>query len=297
MRPPSRRDRISAAALRITRAAARRVGLVVLRSNYSSPVPELRSLDPARWSAPLPIQGIDLRLDRQRDLLARLRPFFAEFYALLDDADVNGFDPANRMFGSFDAEALYAIVRDARPALVVEVGSGNSTLITARALEVNRDDGFPGEVVSIDPRPRLEMPPLSGHRHISGRAEDAAESLLRDLREDDVLFIDSSHVVRTGGDVNYLILELLPQLPPGVLVHFHDVFLPWDYPREDIIEGKYWTEQYLLQAFLIENPRFEVVLAAHALVRSGADGLQFVRGIDSSSPGSFWIRSMPREHS
>jgi hypothetical protein len=123
-------------------------------------------------------------------------------------------------------------------------------------------------------------------------ATDIALEEFAALDAGDVLFVDTTHTVKTGGDVNYLVLEALPALSPGVLVHFHDIFLPWEYPRLWLEKELYWAEQYLLQAFLAFNPRFEVLFAAHHLSRAAPDRL--ARTVPSFRPGkwpgAFWLR-------
>jgi hypothetical protein len=113
------------------------------------------------------------------------------------------------------------------------------------------------------------------------------------LRADDVLFVDSTHTVKLGSDVNFVILEVLPRLHAGVLVHFHDIFLPWEYPRSWFTEMQYfWAEQYLLQAFLAFNAEFEVMIPGQAVAREYPERLcrvipSFAEG---ASPGSMWLR-------
>src|SRR5206468_1730052 len=113
------------------------------------------------------------------------------------------------------------------------------------------------------------------------------------LGPDDVLFVDTTHTVKVGGDVNRVILDVLPTLAPGVHVHIHDIYLPWEYPREFLAERSfYWAEQFLLQAFLAFNDRFEILFGTHALVRRYPDRIRTLipgtgRGV---SPSAFWFR-------
>jgi hypothetical protein len=112
------------------------------------------------------------------------------------------------------------------------------------------------------------------------------------LGEHDVLFVDTTHTVKLGSDVNRIILDVLPELAPGVLVHFHDVFLPYEYPRTFLERRLYWNEQYLLQAFLAQNPAWEIVLPLHALVRERPEPLSTLVASfhPGSGPSAFWIR-------
>lgn len=267
-----------------------------MRRNYSSPIPDLERLDPRLWRRPHPLPGVDFDLEGQfRFLEGELAPIVAEFGAELAAGRVQGFDPENRMYGPGDAEVLFAMLRHLKPATVIEVGSGHSTLIAAAALRRNHDEGRPGRLVALDPAPRLpfsaEVSSMVDHR--AERIEEAPAELFDSLEAGDALFVDSSHVARLGGDVTRIVLDILPRLGQGVHVHFHDVFLPWEYPRRLAErEDKFWTEQYLLHAFLIGNRSYEVALALHALTR--ADRQRTAAVIPSlagdAAPGAFWLR-------
>ena len=127
------------------------------------------------------------------------------------------------------------------------------------------------------------------------KVEEVEFSFFDQLEADDILFIDTSHVVRTGGDVNYLFLELLPRLNPGVIVHVHDIFLPLEYPQKWVIQlRRFWTEQYLLQAFLAFNSEFEVLVSSAYLQTYHKADLQ--RLFPAYAPwqgGSFWMQRRP----
>jgi len=129
--------------------------------------------------------------------------------------------------------------------------------------------------------------------HIQSPVQDVDPAVFAELAENDVLFIDSSHVVRTGGDVNFLIFNVFPRLQPGVLVHVHDVFLPYEYPRRWIAAGN--TEQYLLLAFLAYNRAFEVIWPGHYMrMRHLREVMKvFPSCSERTHPGSFWLRRGP----
>ena len=192
-----------------------------------------------------------------------------------------------------DADLLYATVRSARPRLVIEVGSGFSTLVLDQAARRNAEDGAPARLVTIDPYPSPLIAPLETELH-PVRGTEVPLSEFEALEAGDILFCDTTHTVKLGSEVNYLILEVLPRLAPGVLVHFHDVFLPWEYPRKWPLRSRwYWSEQYLLQAFLAFNPAFEILFASQLATRAEPERVAglipgFVPG--SSVPASFWIK-------
>lgn len=130
------------------------------------------------------------------------------------------------------------------------------------------------------------------------RAQDIDASQIA-LSGGDILFVDTTHTVKTGGDVTRILLELVPRLPAGVLIHFHDIFLPFDYPREWVIDKRRaWAEQYLLQAFLAFNYEFEVILPTYAVLRTRPELVEklvasYTAGV---RPGSFWLRRKTEAH-
>ncbi len=194
----------------------------------------------------------------------------------------------NNYFTSPDAEILYAVVQLHRPRIIIEVGSGNSTLLFRQAIT---DGKLNTRLVSIDPHPRREIA-----RHSDEVLKERVENLsdvkrFAELTANDILFIDSSHEVKPGNDVLFLFLQLLPSLQPGVLVHIHDVFLPYEYPRQWLVEEKWhWTEQYFVHALLQDSAQYDVVWAGHYLQRNAPDfNGRFVHGRGESAK-SLWLR-------
>jgi hypothetical protein len=161
----------------------------------------------------------------------------------------------NGWFQGLDAVALYCILASRNPRHYCEVGSGSSTKFARRAVH---DIGLRTEIVSIDPQPRAEIDALCD-RVIRARLEETDLSFFETLQEGDIAFFDSSHRCFMNSDVTVAFVEVLPRLAPGVLVHFHDIFLPWDYPPQ--MRERYYSEQYLLAAALLSGPeRFEILL-------------------------------------
>ena len=215
----------------------------------------------------------------------RLGPFLGDL-RIPDYGDAGTLHLRNGFYEAGDAEVLYALIRARRPARVLELGSGFSTMIIAQALA----DAGGGEHVVYDPYARRQLDDIA--TVVRRSATDLPVAEVARLRHGDVLFVDTSHTVKMGGEVNHLVLEVLPTLASGVAVHFHDVFLPWDYPRAYLTElGAYWTEQYLLQAFLAMNAGYKTLLALHALGRLYPD--EFAGLIPSvrngATPCAIWI--------
>jgi predicted O-methyltransferase YrrM len=178
------------------------------------------------------------------------------------------FSFSNDYFTSPDAEVAYALIRLLHPKRIVEVGSGNSTHLFREAIT----DGKLGtRLVTIDPSPRREVESVAD-QVIRRRLEDVASTDLEDMLEaNDILFIDSSHEIRPGNDVVRLSLKVVPKLRSGVVIHVHDIFLPFEYPREWIIHNTLnvnWAEQYLVQAMLQGSDQFQVLWPGHFLQRT-----------------------------
>jgi SAM-dependent methyltransferase/predicted O-methyltransferase YrrM len=274
-------------------------GFHVTPDHFYGPIPNLGRLAEAPWANDSHLPGIDMAEGRQLAFLEDMRSRFKEEYDAFPDrptADPRQYYFDQPMFRSVDAEVLYSVIRDRQPRRVVEVGSGYSTLVTAAALRMNAASGRRGELVAIEPFPNEEI--LGGLAELTELRRAPVETvdldLFQSLGERDVLFIDSSHVLRLDNDVRFLFLEVLPRLAAGVTVHVHDIFLPRDYPREWVIdEQRFWTEQYLLQAFLAFNSAFEVLWAGSYMRIHHSEALRRAfRSYDPGTvwPGSFWMR-------
>jgi predicted O-methyltransferase YrrM len=175
---------------------------------------------------------------------------------------------SNDYFTSPDAEVAYALVRLLQPKRIVEIGSGNSTYLFREAIT---DGSLNTKLVSVDPSPRREVQSVAD-QVIRRRLEDVPSSDLQDvLQSNDILFIDSSHEIRSGNDVVSLFLRVVPELRSGVVIHVHDIFVPFEYPREWIVENTLnvnWAEQYLVQALLQGSNQFDVLWPGHFLQRT-----------------------------
>lgn len=202
----------------------------------------------------------------------------------------------NGAFESGDAEYWYQIIRAIKPKRIFEVGSGNSTLMAVKAINKNHeeDPSYTCEHVCIEP---YEMPWLekTGVSVIRKKVEDVELSYFAKLQENDILFIDSSHIIRPQGDVLFEYLELLPSLNKGVIVHVHDIFSPKNYLKEWLTdEVRFWNEQYLLEAFLSHNTSWKIIGALNFLHHNHYEELKLVASFLSHErePGSFYIQKI-----
>lgn len=260
--------------LPLSKRALLSVGVLPIRDHYYEPLFNPRELNGQLRM----LNGIDWNVDGQTALLKELLPFVQELPA-------NWSFCQNAAFGPGDADIWYGMIRRFKPRRIVEVGSGYSTRIAQSAIAQN---GVLSTHICIEP---YEMPWLESSgvtQVIRQKVEDVDRKAFALLKANDILFIDSSHVIRPQGDVLTEILDILPILERGVIVHFHDIFSPHDYPQKWIVdEVRLWNEQYLLEAFLTENAHWSVLLALNQLQHSGQfASFPFV----TSEPGSFYIR-------
>lgn len=241
------------------------------------------------------LQGIDFRLPEQLTFLKELSRAseLQEWLGEKGRSTDGSFAIDNPAFTRGDAEVWYQIVRLRKPRRVVEVGSGYSTKILLKALEANSLEGaeFAGSITCIEP---YEMPWLdsSGVSLIRKPVESVGLEIFQQLSAGDILFIDSSHMIRPDGDVLYLFLEVLPALRPGVLVHVHDIFSPRNYPASWVTrEHKFWNEQYLFEAFISFNSSWRLVLTLNLLKHRHFSDLKSVAPylLSSCEPGSIYM--------
>lgn len=294
--------RLRAAADRVAWRAARRLGYDLVRRGGLSPVPDVPAAGDPVWSRRSRLPGVTFDLDGQLELLeGPLRPHAQEFAR---DVRGAGFGLWNGLFQAGDAEILYALIRHLRPQRILEIGSGHSTRISAAACVANARDGAATELVAVDPSPREDLSGLAGLAALEPRdAREISWERFEALRPGDVLFVDTWHVAKLGSEVNWLVLDVLPRLRRGVWVHFHDVFLPYEYPRYIFQTAGYLSEQPLLEAFLLGSDwAVELALAALflerrervlAVVPSLAEPVPGVPELRTWLPSSFWIRRRP----
>ncbi|MGE4073292.1 MAG: class I SAM-dependent methyltransferase [Lysobacterales bacterium] len=280
------------------------VGTSQPTGHYYSPVcdpDELAARREELWPAEPPeCLGIDFDDESHRQILQQ---WFPRFIADFDypehgneDHELNSYYTQNSQFSWLDARTLFVMLRALRPKRVIEVGSGYSSLLMADVNQRFLDGAV--DIRCIEPYPRdfLKRGMAGISEVIVKRVQDVPLTEFAALAANDILFIDSSHVAKTGSDVNYLFFEVLPRLQPGVIVHVHDIFLPAEYLESWAIDlNRSWNEQYLLRALLMHSTAFKPMfgcsyawlrhpdLVAAALALPGGAGF---------GGGSFWIRRL-----
>lgn len=249
--------------------ALQRIGINLTPNHFYWPVPDLAELERRDWPTYSPPPGCAFDLRKQVELAWELAAQYGDEWRFSSDPHEHCYHYSNGYFEAVDAEVAYCMVRHFKPAQIVEIGTGYSTRVLATALKKNAErDDLDGKLISVDPNPERFSPNGWKDRviQIAKPVQDVDVKFFDRLRSGDILFIDSSHVVGVGTDVVREYLEILPRLQSGVIVHFHDIFLPSDYPREAVLNRLwFWSEQYLLQAFLTFNSQFEVLWASSAM--------------------------------
>ncbi len=279
-------------------------GALPVKVHYFSPVPDIAELRRRGvWGNRSEMPGVAFRPDEQLALLRQLGDHWADecSWPQQSDGDPSHFYLQNGAFSYGCAAGLHAMIREERPRRVIEVGSGNSTRVIAAALALNaREPGAtPARYTVIDPFPaadlQVRLPQITDV--VPQQVETMKPALFEELERGDILFVDSSHVVKQGSDVVFLVLEVLPRLRPGVVVHFHDIPMPYEYPEVYATKPEFrvfWNESYILQAFLCFNTEYEVMLSMMFAQHAHLDAFcaafpRFRRDVDTSS-GSIWLR-------
>ncbi|MCV2886939.1 class I SAM-dependent methyltransferase [Ruegeria aquimaris] len=213
----------------------------------------------------------------------------ADALAALHDPERNqtGYRNNNGYYDTPDAEALYLMVRRYQPRQVIEVGCGNSTRITRQAI---LDGGLATTITAIDPWPRADIAHVVDQFE-QKRLEEVDPALFAALGAGDILFIDSSHQVRMSNDVAHLFCRIIPALAPGVVIHVHDVFLPYEYPKRFFYDCPSWAEQYVLHA-LIQSGGYDILWPGYYLQRARPDAVAALPFLGQGRAQSFWIRKI-----
>jgi len=293
-----RKVRENISAMKRSKRALMKVGVFPILDRYWEPL-----FNPKHLRHPLDqdrnLPGIDFNIKEQLDLLGRFH-FNDELAKFpLEKTDRTEFYYHNGAFEPGDAEYLYNMIRLFKPKNLVEIGSGNSTLMAINAINANKaeDPNYSCEHICIEPYecPWLEQLPV---KVIRGVVESVDKSIFLKLERNDILFIDSSHVIRPQGDVLVEYLEILPVLKPAVIVHIHDIFTPKDYPDQLLFEEvRFWNEQYLLEALLTFNTKYKVIASLnhlkHKYFKEISAKCPALKDEPHREPGSFYIIKQP----
>lgn len=277
----------------------RHIGYTLITDHFYQPIPNRQEIMTYAGKE-RPLSSIEWHIDRQTETVK----YLLEKYGLeLNNEEIFsafGYSEGSSALIGGDAEVLYAMVREKRPARIIEIGSGGSTKIIAAALKMNFiENSQKSQLISIEPYPKDFLKDFANVSKdflefslLTQKVEAVDLSVFESLQTNDILFVDSSHVFKSGSDVEFEFLQVYPRLKTGVLVHIHDIFFPYDYPIEwNLKESRYWNEQYFLESFLQFNKKFKI-LASLSMV-SYHDNSVFLDNINAYNevrlPGSFWM--------
>jgi hypothetical protein len=266
---------------------------------YDSPLPLMEEINIASLAKPRFLPGIELRIEPALGLVSKLGAFAAELDSIpYEEEEGCPFWFSKKFietFTDFDSAICYSLLRHLKPRRYVELGCGHSSYISSLALKRNDREGVACDAVYADPAPLLPMSQVLGYgRLVEKRVQDLPLELFTQLRADDVLFIDTSHVLKIQSDVVDELLRILPSLAPGVWIHIHDIFTPYDYPEDWVVRPVRLArnEQYAVECLLSGGSRYQIEIPLHCLVRERLPAMKefFPRGRCRGQ--SLWIRKV-----
>lgn len=238
------------------------------------------------------INGVELNTQKQIGLLSEFEKFYNEIPFKAEEQPDMRYRFKNGFYSYTDGIVLYSMIRHHQPKRIIEIGSGFSS---AAMLDTNRlffDNKI--NLTFIDPYPErlLSLMTEDDKKTATVLTSDAQLielDIFKTLEAGDILFIDSSHVAKTGSDVNYILFEILPILKSGVIIHFHDVFFPFEYPKEWVYKRFNWNEDYFLKAFLMYNNAFEIRLFSDYIHLHHKDAFKNMPLAYENTGGNLWI--------
>jgi hypothetical protein len=280
-------------------------GTWVPPGHYYSPIPSLEELELKKkiiYNYGKKIHAIDLQLNEQNTLLKEFSNFYKDLDFTIEKNGTNRYYYNNPSFREPDAIFLYSFLRKFKPGRIIEVGSGYTS---ALILDIN-DKYFDTslELTFVEPYPDLLLSLLNENDKtklelIPKKLQDVDLSLFDRLQPGDLVFFDSTHVSKTGSDVNIIFFDLIPRLKPGVYIHFHDIVFPFEYPEEWVFntngrwKGFSWNESFILRSFLMYNDCFSIVFFNSYMLREEKD---FIRNnmplCLNAIPGSIYIKKL-----
>jgi len=267
---------------------ADKLGAHILPKHYYTSIPDYRWLNENKsvWCRRVDLTGVEWDLQKQLTWLRQqCQLFYDEVRGLkvYSDAVDGAYGPG---YGPIESQVLHCVCRSVKPKRVIEVGCGISTACMLHAVRLNSSEGSPEcRLTCVEPFPASSLSEMQGIELVPSMVQTLPLSFFDQLQAGDILFIDSTHTVKTGSDVLYLYLEVLPRLKPGVLVHIHDIFLPYLYQRDVLGQFFDWQETSLLLALLKGNASLRICCCLSALHYDLANELRAALPDYSPQPG------------
>lgn len=239
------------------------------------------------------LAGIELNTKDQLDLVDSFSTYYPEMPFKDNPTEGWRFYFSNNYFGHSDAIILYSLIRHVKPERIIEIGSGFSS-----ALMLDMSDHFSKlSLTFIEPFPDrlnslLRDEDFVKVNIIKEKIQHVDLNVVDELKSNDILFVDSSHISKTGSDLNHILFEILPRLKSGVWIHFHDIFYPFEYPRSWVYKGRNWNEAYLLRAFLSANREYKIEFFTSFLLKHFPSRLEGMPAMFHNPGASLWIRKL-----
>ena len=266
--------------------------------HFYSPIPdrlEVKKREKEIWGTlPQEIPNIDLNEEEQLSLLEKLAVYYSEIPFSDHKKEGIRYFYKNPAFPPGDAILLYSMLRYLKPKKIIEVGSGYSSCVI-----LDTNEKFLGnsvDITFIEPysdllKSLITKQDLEGVEIIESNLQDIGLEKFQELDRGDILFIDSTHVSKIASDVNYIFFEILPTLKSGVIIHFHDIFYPFEYPKEWIYEGRAWNEDYLFRAFMQYNKNYKIIFFNDYLAKMHKDKFKEMK-LWVNNSGSLWMKKL-----
>lgn len=238
------------------------------------------------------VNGIELNTQKQIQLLAEFENYYNEIPFKEEQQEGVRYQFKNGFYSYTDGIVLYSMIRHYKPKRIIEIGSGFSS-----ALMLDTNEFFFNKQIDltfIDPYPErlLSLMTEDDKKNTTVIISDAQVielEIFKKLESGDILFIDSSHVAKTGSDVNYILFEILPIIKSGVIIHFHDIFFPFEYPKDWVYKRFNWNEDYFLRAFLMYNTTFEIKLFSDYIHLHHKEAFKNMPLCYQNTGGNLWI--------
>lgn len=267
----------------------------VPHGHFYSPLPGESDLQ-RRETGAGGVPDVEINAAGQRAMLLKLSRHYAEMPFQENPSPGLRYCFKQNSYGHADAIYLYSMLREFRPKRLIEIGSGWSSALTLDTSDKFLDSKL--AVALIEPYPDLVKSLLKPHdleriKLIPSLVQDVPLAVFDQLEANDILFIDSSHVCKAGSDVYHEFFRILPRLRPGVIIHVHDIFWPFEYPDDWLREGRAWNELYLVRAFLQHNPAYEILLFASYAGQQLRDVLNEKMPLClRNTGGALWLRKL-----
>ena len=238
--------------------------LIVPPGHFYSPIPdvnEIRKKENLVFDTKKEVKAIDLNDSVQLNLIGEFRKHYGAIPFEDHSSSKFRYHYNNEMYSHSSAVLLYSMLLHLKPNRIIEVGSGYTSALMLDVNNIFLENKM--KLTFIEPYPKrlkslLKSSDYSNVTIIEEKLENVDTSIFSQLQENDILFIDSTHVSKIGSDVNTILFEILPLLNKNVFIHFHDILYPFEYPKEWIYSGQFWNEAYMLKAFLMYNDSFKI---------------------------------------